>query len=113
MEDFDKKAFGKRLKEFAVSKFKTIKSLGEELGIDPRNLSNYTSGQREPRAKFLSILAEHGCDINWLLTGKKKKPESSLGQLEEFKELTQQITELQTHLKEMSTRLELLENKGK
>ncbi len=110
-ENFDKKAFGERLKEFAKSEFNSIKGLGEEIGVDPRNLSNYTSGQREPKAKFLTILSNHGCDINWLLTGKKAKPESSLGRLEEFKELIQQITELQTQLKVMSSRLEELENK--
>ncbi len=109
MEDFDKIEFGKRLKEDIKLKFGSIKELAEMLGIDPSTISNYTRGQREPRAKFLGMLAKHGSDINWLLTGEKYKTEPSSDNLVKEKMELHQIYELQTRLEEITKRLEQLE----
>ncbi|MGE5410072.1 MAG: S24 family peptidase [Clostridiales bacterium] len=65
----DLEDFSKRLKKFANSSYGGVGKLAERLGITQPQLSNYTSGNREPKASFLNSLAQIGCDVNWLLTG--------------------------------------------
>ena len=109
MESFDKREFGKRLKVDIKSKFGSIKELAARIEIDPSTISNYTRGVREPRAKFLGILAKLGCDTNWLLTGEKSKSDPSEEEMDKITALTQLIGELQIQLKQVNSRIEALE----
>ena len=46
-------------------------SIARTLGVHPSYLSQWVRGDREISAPYLRGLCVLGCDINWLLTGKK------------------------------------------
>lgn len=47
-------------------------AIARALGVHPSYLSQWVKGEREISAPYLRGLAMLGCDINWLLTGRKK-----------------------------------------
>jgi transcriptional regulator with XRE-family HTH domain len=67
MGNYNNLEFGKRLKAIAKEKYGSVRKLEEE--VDFQNVSNYTSGKREPGASKLYSLCKLGIDINQLLTG--------------------------------------------
>lgn len=97
MEDFSIKYFGERLKKFAKDSYGSVNNLANKLEMHPSALSNYTSGNREPKASFLKKLASLGCDINWLLTGKEGLEERILKLEGEMKKQREELTELKAH----------------
>lgn len=62
-------AAGRRLRLFGNTAFGSIKAFALKLGMQPSNLQKYLSGKREPGAIVLSRIAEHGCNIHWLISG--------------------------------------------
>lgn len=74
MDEIDKIAVGKRLKEFGSSKFKNMKEFAEYLGFSPGTFqTTYLKGRSLPGAKIIGKLVKIGCDINWLLHGEKNE----------------------------------------
>lgn len=43
----------------------------EILNIAPATITNYRMRKTDPRASILAVMAEHGCDIMWIITGVK------------------------------------------
>ena len=78
----DSSEIGKRLREFGLSKFTSMAEFARALDLPPQSLNSYLSGNFMPGNKMQSKLRELGCDIEWLMTGKKgaegkgKKPEA-------------------------------------
>lgn len=69
------KEIGLRIKEFAITNFKTVSALAKAIDMNQSQLQNYISrnnNQPLPGAEILIKLESVGCDINWLLTGKTK-----------------------------------------
>jgi repressor LexA len=48
-------------------------AFGRALGLRPQELYRYLSGQIQPGNKLQSKLRDLGCDLEWLMTGKKKE----------------------------------------
>ena len=101
--------FGQRLKDYAKSEHHSVRKWADKIDKQESTISQYINEIRTPGADFLYLLAQLGCDINWLLTGEKLKTEST----DEKLDLAAQVTELQNQLKAMSKRIEQLEKKGK
>ncbi len=80
---------GNRLREFAELKFKTVKALGEALGMSQQNLGAYVNGKVSPGANMLKKLSELGADINYILTGVSTKDEVAK---KVFKELSNKVS---------------------
>ncbi len=74
MDIEEKLEIGKRLREFGESKFDKIKDFAEALDIVPSALqSTYFKGRSTPGGELLIKLSNMGCDLDWLLTGERKK----------------------------------------
>ena len=72
MIELNKKEVGLRLKEFGIDRFGTISELALKLEMDYQSFhSTYIQGRSLPGAKILSKLMQMGCNIDWLLHGKK------------------------------------------
>lgn len=80
---------GKRIREFAELKFKTIKALGEALGMSQQNLNAYVNGKARPGANMLKKLSELGADVTYILTGISTKDEIAK---KVFQELSNKIS---------------------
>lgn len=80
---------GNRIREFAELKFKTIKALGEALGMSQQNLNAYVNGKATPGANMLKKLSELGADITYILTGVSTKDEVAK---KVFKELSNKVS---------------------
>jgi phage repressor protein C with HTH and peptisase S24 domain len=79
--DIDKVRTGMRLKKFLYSNFTSLAEAADYLNTTPGSLRNsYFNGKSYPGAEIISKLMHKGCDINWLLHGRKKdeKPEQPL-----------------------------------
>jgi len=61
---------GNRLKQFADENFSTVGEFTKHLGINRENAYRYFNNTVAPGSEVLIRLAQMGCDINWLLTGK-------------------------------------------
>jgi hypothetical protein len=70
MQELDLKIFGKRLKKIGKERFGSVGNLGEKSDIN--NISNYTTGFREPGLRLINKLYQAGIDINELLSDKDK-----------------------------------------
>lgn len=80
---------GNRIREFAELKFKTIKALGEALGMSQQNLNAYVNGKATPGANMLKKLSELGADVTYILTGISTKEEIAK---KVFQELSNKIS---------------------
>ena len=69
---------GQKLKEFGETKFKSVTDFAEALGIKREQLYPYYNNTSIPGGEILKRLSELGCDINWLLTGKKNSIEVTI-----------------------------------
>ena len=61
---------GKRLEIFIVTNFNEKQEFAKLIEVSPSMLSQWTTEQRVPSGETLRKIAELGCNINWLLTGK-------------------------------------------
>lgn len=73
-----KMGIGDRIREFGINAFGSLGGLASALNLSPQQLSNYIAERNLPGTPFLLKLAEHGCDLHWLLTepilkGEKKE----------------------------------------
>lgn len=69
-------SIGKRIEEFRLNnkdRFKTKKKLSESLDIPYAQLYEYVTDKVKPGSNILDKLANLGCDINWLVTGRTHK----------------------------------------
>lgn len=62
---------GERLKEFSKMRFKSHAELAEKLGIKREQLYPYFNDDSKPGSELLIKLIELGCDVEWLLKGKR------------------------------------------
>lgn len=62
---------GDRIREFGVKTFGSVTVLAEKLDVSLQHLSPYLNSKYEPGTPMLLKLADLGCDINWLLQGKR------------------------------------------
>jgi hypothetical protein len=62
---------GLRLKDFAKKKFGSVAELERLLRKPPAFFQSYIGGRSFLGGEILMQLAERGCDINFLLTGKR------------------------------------------
>lgn len=104
MEEIDKIAVGKRIKEFVIQKYGKLKPLIDEMGMGYASFhSTYIKGRSLPGAKIISKLIKLGCDIDWLLHGEgepvNKVAENSIKYQATNKEVTQ-LKEENKRLKE-------------
>ncbi|MEN8193927.1 MAG: hypothetical protein ABFS12_13980 [Bacteroidota bacterium] len=72
MTQEDKYKMGQRIKEEIKRKYNTLKEIGEI--VEVKNMAVYTSKKpKEPRVSTLVKLAKAGLDINYIVTGERKK----------------------------------------
>lgn len=76
--------FGKRLKEFADQKFGSITALSKAIGISQPNMARYVKGDVQPTKVLFEKLIEVDCDIEWLLTGRKRDTDDQATGVKEF-----------------------------
>ncbi|MBS7538364.1 helix-turn-helix domain-containing protein, partial [Ancylobacter lacus] len=62
---------GDRLEEWRIELNVTKKDLAAQLGIPLRSFARYASGQRSFAAEHFQRMAEMGCDVSWLITGRR------------------------------------------
>lgn len=79
MEKQQKVEIGARIKEFAKKNFSSVAELARQFGMPKSYFQPYIKGISVLGGETLAILAELGCDINWLLTGKKFKDKKGNG----------------------------------
>lgn len=123
--ELNREEIGKRLKEFASSRFILLKEFSYEIGVASSNLkTHYFSGKSLPGAEMIAKLMSLGCDIHWLFYGeyqditkkesieyKVKKLESKLMELEKENEiLRNNLGQISAILK--NTKKEILAIKG-
>lgn len=62
-----------RLREFIDNNYKSIADCERDLGLSPKSLNNYLSGNHGMGIDLLTKLALKGCDMNWLIVGKQSE----------------------------------------
>jgi SOS-response transcriptional repressor LexA len=71
MLDQEKVEIGKRLRDFGSKNFNSLTDFEKQLGLAQNTLTKYLSGKSLLGSEYLSKLIDLGCDINWLLHGKR------------------------------------------
>ena len=61
----------KAISDRADQKGVGIIEYAKSIGISQPNLSHWKNARSEPRAYLLSIMAEAGLDVHWILTGQR------------------------------------------
>lgn len=61
----------KAISDRADQKGVGIVEYAKSIGISQPNLSHWKSARSEPRAYLLSLMAEAGLDVHWILTGQE------------------------------------------
>lgn len=61
----------KAISDYADQKGVGIVEYAKSIGISQPNLSHWKNAHSEPRAYLLSLLAEAGLDVHWILTGQR------------------------------------------
>lgn len=91
---------GKRLKEFAKSRYGTVSAFAEACSMPQPQMSAYTSDAKSPSIDVLLRFLQAGCNINWLLSGEGEMV-YSIGYNQNETSLTEdEIRQLRTLLKE-------------
>lgn len=91
---------GKRLKEFAKSRYGTVSAFAEACSMPQPQMSAYTSDAKSPSIDVLLRFLQAGCNINWLLSGEGEMV-YSIGYNQNETSLTEdEISQLRTLLKE-------------
>lgn len=67
---------GQRLRDFGDGHYNSLVEFARALEISPQQLNAYVSGQRIPGNAMQSRLRDLGCDIEWLMTGKRAAVQS-------------------------------------
>jgi len=70
---------GNRLKKYAIDTCYSVAGLERKLKFRPGSLSTYIYGLNKPGGKLLKKLEDVGCNIEWLMTGKKSPQLHSYG----------------------------------
>lgn len=79
--ELNKKEIGGRIKDFLLSKFRTLVDAAEYLETTAPNISNsYINGKSLPGAEFLSKMLLLGCNLYWLFFGDEKPPQEQVNQ---------------------------------
>ena len=93
----------KRIKEFGLSKYSTLKEFSEALGISYPHLYQYIKEDNPslPGTPLLVALRKLGCDLNWLLGDGGEHPQQKL--LKEIEELRRENEVLRKKSKSMVT----------
>lgn len=60
---------GKRLKDFAKTKYGSVSAFAEACSMSQPQMSAYTSDSKSPSVDVLLRFLQAGCNINWLLSG--------------------------------------------
>lgn len=61
--------FGKRVREFRLSRDWTQQQLAELIGLSKQTVANVENGQQGFSLEVLEILYHQGIDLNWLIGG--------------------------------------------
>lgn len=62
----------KRLREFGANNYPSMAAFGRALDLRPQELYRYLSGTSKPGNILQQKLRDLGCDIEWLMTGRKE-----------------------------------------
>lgn len=112
---------GLRLKDFAKKNFGGVAGLERHLNKSAAYFQNYLNGRSYLGGETLAELAEVGCDVNYLLTGKqntmldeetKKKFTEMDDRFTKLEAKLFRLTEENEELKEENTRLREVSEKG-
>ena len=63
-------AISERPRSYAKARCGSVRALALEIGMRSDNLHKYVAGKHSLGMGTLLRLAEHGCNVHWLLTGK-------------------------------------------
>jgi len=63
-------SFGTRLRDYAIERCGSIGAFAKLIGVHQASLSRNLNDKNDPSKELLIKLANIGCNINWLLTGK-------------------------------------------
>lgn len=76
---YDKEAVAERLRRFGKTRFDTMSNFARVLKMTPQALgSTYLNARSLPGGELLVKLAMLNCDLNWLLTGIGKPPDTDV-----------------------------------
>ena len=75
---------GKRLKEERARIGATQEKMALAGGIQKRAQARYEAGERCPDGHYLSLIAELGVDVNYVLTGKRSKQDVAANNEDSF-----------------------------
>ena len=76
---------GTRLKEFALNNFFSLTEFAKQMGRGPTFFTRYYLGESLLGGELLIKLSELGCDIDWLLTGKKQETKTQINHSQKVK----------------------------
>lgn len=63
--------FGEKIQVFIKNKFGNLANFAEQYEINYSTVHNYCTGKRKPSKKFLEILRDNGCNLNYLYSQDK------------------------------------------
>lgn len=101
--------FGGKLKQFAQSKFGSVQSLADHLGIAGTSLSRYINGYVDPGKDFFTKMKALDCDLNWLLdeeVSSVKEPTATYSAGNEVKQLREEVKELRKVINQINKLIE-------
>jgi hypothetical protein len=109
--ELNREEVGKRLEEFARSRFILLKDFAEAVGIASSNLkTHYFTGKNLPGSEMIAKLISLGCNIHWLYFGKYNNPvkehviENKVTKLKkEISNLKEENENLRNSLKQISS----------
>ena len=81
-----------RLRHFGEERYRSMAEFARALAMRPQALHSYLSGRSKPGPSIQKKLRSVGCDVEWLMTGRKS--ESPPGLTREQAELLQFMGEL-------------------
>ena len=65
--------FGKRVREFRLSRDMTQQVFAASLGLSKQTVANVENGHRGFSLEVLEALYRQGVDLNWLIAGAEKE----------------------------------------
>lgn len=94
--ELNREEIGKRLEEFAYSRFSLLKQFSYEIGIASSNLkTHYFTGKSLPGTEMLAKLMSLGCDIHWLFYGEYKDKTKEVRIEHKVKKLESKVEDLE------------------